>query len=457
MPTEMDPAYYDRLCTSCAAIFTGIDMTEIGEISRQLPRTATWSMSAKDLRSSARTCHLCAIILSQITRLDDIRLVSDEPHSFFQRLCSWKSRDTTNGLVRTQLDHEEIVTLGSPRLGLYDYYVDIYARVKSGSSINPLAIGLFGLFYTPKGAVANTNILCRRVQPEYQTIVQIQEWTRHCLRSHTNCKEASKPNIRPTRLVQINHDGQSVRVVASSCLPTNIKYITLSHCWGGTLSCKLLSTNINQYVNGVTVQSLPLTFREFINVVWRLGVDYVWIDALCIIQDLQSEWAFEAPRMGQIYANGILNICASVAGDSSEGLLRPAKHLSPCFFKVNESSQFNLLAYPGSSWDDHVENSALRYRALVLQERLLSPRSVHFGFGQIYWECCTTDEREYGDPHLSSIGGSAKSRWRIVDQDSEAVYNGWQIIVVEYCSRKLSVESSFEWYSPVTRHLAERG
>jgi hypothetical protein len=61
-------------------------------------------------------------------------------------------------------------------------------------------------------------------------------------------------------------------------------------------------------------------------VVRRLGVRYLWIDSLCIIQD-DEDWAREASYMYDVYSNSYLTISATSANDSSYGLFQTPKSI----------------------------------------------------------------------------------------------------------------------------------
>ena len=73
---------------------------------------------------------------------------------------------------------------------------------------------------------------------------------------------------------------------------------------------------------GITVKSLPNTFRDAITVTRSLGVRYLWIDALCIVQDSEEDWMSEAGKMADIFKFGHLNLAASDSVDSNGGLFR---------------------------------------------------------------------------------------------------------------------------------------
>ena len=64
---------------------------------------------------------------------------------------------------------------------------------------------------------------------------------------------------------------------------------------------KTTTANIEERRNGMLVKSLPKTFQDFITITRKLNVPYVWIDALCIIQDDEEDWKREVGQMARIY------------------------------------------------------------------------------------------------------------------------------------------------------------
>lgn len=64
---------------------------------------------------------------------------------------------------------------------------------------------------------------------------------------------------------------------------------------------------------------LPKTFQEAIALTRKLGVRYLWIDSLCIIQDDHHGWEVESAKMATIYSLSYLTIAATHAADSQQG------------------------------------------------------------------------------------------------------------------------------------------
>jgi hypothetical protein len=99
------------------------------------------------------------------------------------------------------------------------------------------------------------------------------------------------------------------------------RYLALSHCWGSTMptSAKLTLETLDINRKSIDLQGLPRTFQDFIEIARRLGVRYVWIDSLCIIQNSKEDWQSEAAQMASVYSGAYLTIAASSSADGRGG------------------------------------------------------------------------------------------------------------------------------------------
>ncbi|KIN05444.1 hypothetical protein OIDMADRAFT_67647, partial [Oidiodendron maius Zn] len=175
------------------------------------------------------------------------------------------------------------------------------------------------------------------------------------------------------------------------------QYVALSYCWGLTQHFCTTNENFSEMQKSIPIEILPQTIRDAFLVAQKLDIRYIWIDALCIIQDNEDDWHSEARRMGAIYANSYFTIAATAAKDSGEGFLWPRalNRVSMPFRRYATSESEGTVCFRQRSdflrdHQEYVLNSPLQKRAWVLQETLLSRRTVHFSSKQIYWECRST-------------------------------------------------------------------
>lgn len=123
----------------------------------------------------------------------------------------------------------------------------------------------------------------------------------------------------------------------------------------------------------------------------KLGVNYLWIDALCILQDSDQDKAIECSNMGMYYRNAYVTISALSASDSSKGFLN--RRLPIANGRLFENQE--LYIRPKTLTRAAIfQQSPLNERGWTLQERLLSTRILHYGHTEVFWECLTCSCRE---------------------------------------------------------------
>ncbi|KAK7425901.1 hypothetical protein QQZ08_007615 [Neonectria magnoliae] len=153
--------------------------------------------------------------------------------------------------------------------------------------------------------------------------------------------------------------------------------------------------------------SLPKTFRDAVVVVRELGLRFLWIDSLCIIQDSKEDWEEQSAVMGDIYRGGYINIAAKAAANASVGCFVPrTPEPPPCQIphraKDGTPTGFMYVRSPVFKVED-IEKTPLDTRGWVLQERTLSPRIIHYGAQQLYWECISSTQRQDGKYHNDAV------------------------------------------------------
>ncbi|KAF2234099.1 HET-domain-containing protein [Viridothelium virens] len=220
-----------------------------------------------------------------------------------------------------------------------------------------------------------------------------RQWFKTCLECHDRCRLTPTRRFLPTRLLDIHSidsTGQIFLVLPEEARITR-PYATLSHCWGKAKTLKLLSGNINQLQSGIAFGSLPTSYKEGITLARRLGLQYIWIDSLCIVQDDEADWRREAAQMANIFRYGEISIATAAAADNSDtcfternsALIRlPSVQAS---WAQLPSCEYYLL--PGGLYFHQVEDSPLHKRAWVLQETMLAPRVLSVCKSQFWWVC----------------------------------------------------------------------
>lgn len=136
-----------------------------------------------------------------------------------------------------------------------------------------------------------------------------------------------------------------------------------------------------------------MCFHDAFNLVRFLGVRYIWIDSLCIVQDSSRSWNLNSRVMDLIYGNALMTICAADGVDSSTGLraMHPNEHATPQISAVCTPEVRLMVLRPPEIW---IRASKWNTRAWTFQERLLSKRCLFFTEGRVYFQCLSTGMSE---------------------------------------------------------------
>ncbi|KAI1776484.1 heterokaryon incompatibility protein-domain-containing protein [Hypoxylon cercidicola] len=235
----------------------------------------------------------------------------------------------------------------------------------------------------------------------------ISEWLRQC-ESHPACNQTlsgrhsidARLTPLPTRCVEVLGDEFKLKETGSEMG----SYIALSHRW--TPETDLISTTTNnialrlQETGNKWPEQVSATFRDTVMLARQLGVHYVWIDSLCIIQkgDDGDDWKKEAIQMANYYQRALLTVFAT-SGSREYGLFPPKASLPPRLGRLPYRNcdgihegffyaySYNLNVH--EKYNSSVANSELRTRGWVLQEWILSNRLVCFTPYGMFFECQT--------------------------------------------------------------------
>ena len=217
----------------------------------------------------------------------------------------------------------------------------------------------------------------------------LREWLRECDESH----ECNRRELYwPTRVIFVGgSDPDKLGLHEQASRRKSEGYIALSHCWGTPTDeeKKRFCTTQENYRNRLEefdYNGLPKTFQDAVHVTRELGKEYLWIDSLCIIQGDEEDWQNEAGLMEKVFASAYCTIAVSSAPNWQNGFLE--RNLSPQYFQIQDSSSRQVYVCDDTdNFNEDVDEGPLNKRAWVLQERVLSRRTIHFSAKQTYWEC----------------------------------------------------------------------
>ncbi|KAF2169181.1 hypothetical protein M409DRAFT_52461 [Zasmidium cellare ATCC 36951] len=270
------------------------------------------------------------------------------------------------------------------------------------------------------------------------TIRMASLWVDQCHYNQRDCSRQDKTPL-PTRIIDVGYSDECI----SARLQVNRgqlgRYVTLSHCWGSAKRLVTNKRNLKKFQNEIPLNQMPETFQDAIKLTRLLGMRYLWIDALCIVQDDREDWRRESANMCSIYENAAFSISALVATDSSSGFLH-ARDIDQC---VVAAGDLTFGVRPKlQSIDEALRESKLESRAWCLQERILAPAVLHIGHQQLFWECraCSVSETEPDSGEEGPSSRSPNSSFTYIPSapDRKELLRLWYGLVKEYSARDLT-------------------
>ncbi|KAI0325395.1 HET-domain-containing protein [Cubamyces sp. BRFM 1775] len=291
-----------------------------------------------------------------------------------------------------------------------------------------------------------------------------------CVRNHPECQAITPYPIGaaplPTRLIDCSDPGR-LRLVETHP-GMHGTYVALSYVWGEDQPHQTTEANLSSYMARIDPAILPQTILDAIHVTRALGIDLLWIDGLCIVQDSEKDIHHELSRMRYVYRHAVLTIDASSAARVSEGFLQD-RALEPMPNAVlpllcppgNPSEQsadgtwvgliylvekWSMIRTRHHSISNGKPTSHTASRGWCLQERLLSTRSLVFTTQTLQLRCHT---------ETHNVGGAGHNGYNDAPQLPDAIFHPdrhlapgsnewkgihsrWWRIVEDYTRRKLS-------------------
>ncbi|KAI8714856.1 HET domain-containing protein [Fusarium sp. LHS14.1] len=283
-------------------------------------------------------------------------------------------------------------------------------------------------------------------------------------RSYRSTDGLREVNKKPSRLLEIVNMNGSLGLILRDTTNSEQRYTALSHCWGSRQEAQkipvLIETNLKERLSSVlSVSKLTKTFQDAVDLTNKLGLKYIWIDSLCIIQGDKGDWDRECTKMAFVYGEAYLVIGAAYAKDGNGGLYAPRQTAQRLEFKTREGNSIRALVKNFSkmgvehefwrkaepSWE--YNDLPLLSRAWVFQERMLAKRTIYFTAHELVWECGTCIECECGELQDRKTrymeleaGESVKTKYRhCVNQGSESDrIKLWCYIVAQYSARAIT-------------------
>ena len=251
----------------------------------------------------------------------------------------------------------------------------------------------------------------------------VKSWLNGCDHNHGSFCNFPRPGVRAGKDIPIT----LVDVVAN-CLvkaTSRERYFALSYVWGRVELSKTLKSNYDQrqQPGGLVEAAFPRTIQDAIRFVRSLGEKYLWIDAICLIQDNADQMSEDIPNMDLVYGHAFTTIIALHGNDANAGLPGVVPGTRACQYieTLTVSNQSPDLDYDPESTNNKtislvatpsplylaLEISKWNSRGWIVQERLLSRRCLYFSSNSVYFQCARNT--------LNEIGVNAEFKARIFD------------------------------------------
>lgn len=300
----------------------------------------------------------------------------------------------------------------------------------------------------------------------------LNTWLSDCHEYHDDCMQNGATRELPTRLLDVGarpHDKEPRLIVTSEHMElldsTHAPYAALSHCWGmqGT-PLKTESGSLSDMMTSIPLNSMPRTYQDAVRLTRLLGIRFLWIDSLCILQDDKSDWERESAVMHDIYHNAHVTLCALV-DSCDDGLFGSERSAQATVtfqssIKPEIQGEFFLRGTMPNVWDSdldpdhrikHNDLTENRWsdRGWTYQEKQFSPRKLICSKRMIYYSCDSAFHSEDKAFDEGVYGHTIMGMLRITDR-------AWESAVFFYSGRSLTfVEDRFPAISSFASTIAQ--
>jgi hypothetical protein len=236
-------------------------------------------------------------------------------------------------------------------------------------------------------------------------------------------------------------------------------YAALSYCWGHKkeAACQLTTTShsLEQHLDCIPLSKMTRVIQDTIQTTRALSIRYVWIDALCIVQDSIDDWARESVLMGFVYSNAFVTICPTSTSSCLEGFLNRAPLVRVKFYSTLRPDVHGVFNLRYQYVHDTVNSKDLEIlhprlidfrtpwhsRGWTFQEAQLSTRLLYFAHSCIYYSCLNHESTEAGELEGDFRQELPRALKKYsLSRDAEDLRLSWKELVLIYAQRQLTHE-----------------
>jgi hypothetical protein len=119
----------------------------------------------------------------------------------------------------------------------------------------------------------------------------MKTWLKDCIETHHGACTSLPSDFLPNRLLYVGTLSEpTLRIQLRDEILPGARYLTLSHCWGPVIPKRLLLESLDEFRRSIPTDGLSRAFQDLIYATRKLGMEYMWIDSLCIIQNSAEEY-----------------------------------------------------------------------------------------------------------------------------------------------------------------------
>lgn len=235
-----------------------------------------------------------------------------------------------------------------------------------------------------------------------------------------------------------------------------LRFVALSYMWGKAQQTVIRQGNkVALSEAGALDGIVSATISDAILLTESLGFEFLWVDALCILQDDEPDKLIHLAFMGEVYKHAAFTLIAACGSDAAAGLTGFRQHrehrqrVITVVDKQNSGQKMHMITSQTlrALWRDTryfpLDQTPWATRGWTLQERVVSGRTLIFTASEVYWSCRSADWSEgmFLETHLArpkyGILKSSAQPLNVIDGNAEVAWDQFSSLSTDFSGRNL--------------------